>query len=43
MPDIINPSLILNWENWLRVLLMVAIGGAFFHLTQQYLDSKKDA
>jgi hypothetical protein len=40
MGKIINTSLLGDWQNWLRILLMVAIGGAMLHFAQQLFSTK---
>jgi hypothetical protein len=41
MDKIINPALIGNWENWLRVFLMVAIGATVVHFIAKSTQRKK--
>lgn len=41
MPKLLNTELLSNWQNWARVLLMVAIGTVAFSLGAKLL-SKKD-
>jgi hypothetical protein len=41
MDKILNPALLGNWENWLRIFLMVAIGFVAVHFSQRLIDSKK--
>jgi len=40
MPNLLNTPLLLNWENWLRILVMVAIGGAFVHFGSKLINKK---
>ena len=41
--NIINPALIGNWQNWARVLLMVALGAVVINYTGRLIKQKKEA
>jgi hypothetical protein len=41
MPKLFNPALFGAWENWLRVLLMVAIGLCAIHFINK-LNARKE-
>lgn len=42
MPKIINMALLGNWENWVRLFLMIAIGLAVLHFVNK-LNAAKEA
>jgi Tfp pilus assembly protein PilO len=38
---LINTALISEWQNWVRVLLMVMIGSAAFHFAYRAITKKE--
>lgn len=43
MPKLFNPALAGNWENWVRVFLLVAIGASAIHFTHRLISKQKEA
>lgn len=41
MPKLINPAIIGNWENWIRVYLMFLIGFMAFDYGMRYIHQAK--